>query len=226
MDVVPAAKAATPMLGADTLVLAIQNGIGSAERIAAVLGAERVAIGVAGGFGASIVEPGHVHHNGWELVRLGERGVPATERIRRVAKTWADAGFRVEVHDDVEQVVWEKLVCNVAFSGTCTVLERPIGDVLDDESAWHVASACAREAYEVARARGIAISFDEPAEYVRAFGDKIRGAKPSMLLDLLAGRPGEVDVINGAIPPAARDVGLTAPVNETVTALVKAKFAC
>ena len=56
----------------------IQNGLGSADRIAAVLGEERVAIGVAGGFGASVVGPGHVHHNGWELVRLGERHGPAT----------------------------------------------------------------------------------------------------------------------------------------------------
>ena len=223
-DVVAAANAAKPMLGPDTVVLPIQNGLGSAERIAAVLGDERVAIGVAGGFGASIVGPGHVHHNGWELVRLGERSAPATDRIRRIAETWSDAGFRVEVFDDVDRLVWEKLVCNVAFSGTCTILERTIGDVLDDEAAWRVASGCAREAYDVARARGIEVSFEDPIAYVRAFGEKIRAAKPSMLLDLVAGRPCEVDVINGAIPSAAREVGLTAPVNETVTALVKAKF--
>jgi 2-dehydropantoate 2-reductase len=58
---------------------------------------------------------------------------------------------------------------------------------------------------------------------VRAFGEKISGARPSMLLDVVAGRPSEIDVINGAIPPAARAVGLTAPVNEVVTALVRAK---
>jgi 2-dehydropantoate 2-reductase len=158
-------------------------------------------------------------------VRLGERRGPATQRIRRVAETWADAGFRVQVYDDVDQLIWEKLICNVCFSATCAILERPIGDVLDDAAAWHVASSCAREADEVARARGIRLGFDDPVAYVRAFGEKIRGARPSMLLDLLAGRPCEVDVINGAIPPAAREVGLSAPVNETVTALVKAKSA-
>ena len=52
---------------------------------------------------------------------------------------------------------------------------------------------------------------------------EIPGARPSMLLDVRAGRPSEIDVINGAIPPAAREVGLTAPVNEVVTALVRAK---
>jgi 2-dehydropantoate 2-reductase len=223
-DVEAAAAAAPPLLGPDTVVLPIQNGLGSADRIAAVLGDERVAIGVVGGFGASIVGPGHVHHNGWEFVRLGERHGPATARIRRIAKVWENAGFRVQVYDDVDQLVWEKLICNVCFSATCAILERPIRDVLDDPEAWQVASSCAQEAYDVARARGIALSFDDPVAYARAFGEKIPAAKPSMLLDVLAGRPCEIDVINGAIPPAARAVGLTAPVNETVTALVKAKL--
>ena len=94
-----------------------------------------------------------------------------------------------------------------------------------DPSAWHVASSCAVEAYEVARARGIALDIDDPVAYVRAFGERIADARPSMLLDITAGRPCEIDVINGAIPPAARDVGITAPVNEVVTALVRAKSA-
>jgi 2-dehydropantoate 2-reductase len=223
LDVEVAAAAARPMLGPDTAVLPIQNGLGSADRVAAILGEERVAIGVVGGFGASIVGPGHVHHNGWELVRLGERRGAATPRIRRIAKTWEDAGFRVQVYDDVDQLVWEKLICNVCFSGICTILERPMRGVLEDAAAWQVASRCAQEAYAVARARGITLSFDDPVAYVRAFGEKIPDARPSMLLDVLAGRPCEIDVINGAIPPAAREVGLEAPVNETVTALVKAK---
>jgi 2-dehydropantoate 2-reductase len=223
MDVKAAAASVAPMLERDTVVLPIQNGLGSVEQVAAVVGAKRVVVGVAGGFGASIVGPGHVHHNGWELVRLGEPHGPSTPRVRRIAETWREAGFRVEVYDDVEQLVWEKLICNVCFSGTCTILERTIGEVLADPHAWGVASACAVEAYDVARARGIALGFDDPVAYVRAFGGKIPDARPSMLLDALAGRPCEVDVINGAIPPAARAVGLAAPVNETVTALVKAK---
>ena len=225
LHVEAAARAAKPLLGPETVVLPIQNGLGSAERIAAILGEEPVAIGVVGGFGASVVGPGHVHHNGWELVRLGERHGPVTPRIERVAKVWEDAGFRVQTYDDVDQLVWEKLICNVCFSGTCAVLERTIGEVIADPSAWRVASSCAVEAYEVARARGIAVDIGDPVAYVRAFGEKIAGARPSMLLDLLAGRPCEIDVINGAIPPAAREVGLTAPVNEVVTALVRAKSA-
>lgn len=222
MDVRAAALAALPLAGAETVVLPIQNGLGSADTIAEIFGPGRVVIGVAGGFGASVVAPGHVHHEGMELVRLGERDGPSSERLERVAEVWRAAGFNVKTYDDVGALVWEKLVCNVCFSGTCAVLDRTIGEVLADPNAWAVASQCAVEAYDVARALRIDLSFDEPVEYARAFGLRIPNARPSLLLDLRAGRRCEIDAINGAIPGLARSVGVAAPVNETVTALVKA----
>jgi 2-dehydropantoate 2-reductase len=223
LDVEAAAESIRPLIGGETTVLPIQNGLGSPDRIATVVGEDPVMIGVVGGFGASMRGPGHAHHTGWELVRLGERNGPATDRVRAIADVWDAAGFRVQVYDDVDQLVWEKLLCNSTFSGTCSVLEWTIGEVLDDPQAWSVASGCAREVYAVARAKGITLDFDDPVAYARAFGEKISGARPSMLLDVLAGRPCEVDVINGAIGPAARSVGLDAPINDTVAALVRAK---
>jgi 2-dehydropantoate 2-reductase len=222
MHVRAAADGAHPLLGKDTVVLSIQNGLGSPEVVADALGSDRVLVGIAGGFGASVVEPGHVHHHGMEVVRVGEPGGPVSPRVERIAEVWRAAGFTVQAEDDVQRLVWEKLICNVCFSGTCTVLERTIGEVLDDPHAWSVASACAREAYEVALASGVAISFDDPVAYAAAFGRRIPGARPSMLLDRLASRPTEIDAINGAIPPRAADLGLQAPVNAVLTALVKA----
>jgi 2-dehydropantoate 2-reductase len=222
MDVAAAAEAARPLVGPETVVLSIQNGLGGPDAAAAVLGDERVAVGVAGGFGASVVGPGHVHHHGFEVVRLGERTGPVTPRIEAVADVWRQAGFTVRTYDDVGRLVWEKLVCNVAFSGPCTILRRTIGQVLDDHHAWSVASRCAAEAYEVARALDVDLGFADPAAHVREFGLAIRGAKPSMLLDLEAGRPTEVDFINGAVPREGSRVGVAAPVNEAVSALVRA----
>jgi len=98
-----------------------------------------------------------------------------------------------------------------------------VGEILADEAAWSVASACAAEAWAVAKASGVPVDFDDPVAYVRAFGSRIPGAQPSLLLDHLAGRRSEIDAINGAIPPAAAEVGLGAPVNATVAALVKVK---
>jgi len=224
MDVEPAAEAARPLVGAGTLVLAIQNGLGGPELAAAVLG-DCVAVGVAGGFGASIVAPGHVHHHGLELVRLGELHGPATPRVEAAAEVWRDAGFNVRTFDDVRKLIWEKLVCNVSMSGPCTVLGKNIGAMLDDPDAWAVCAACAAEAYAVGRASGVEFDFDDPVAYAHAWAAKIPGAKPSMLIDHEAGRRVEIDFINGAVPRVGVEVGVETPVNYAVTALVKGLIA-
>jgi 2-dehydropantoate 2-reductase len=222
-DVEAAARSAKPLLGPKTLVLSIQNGLGGPDVTANVLGRERVAVGVVGGFGASMRGPGHAHHNGMELVRLGEFSGPVTPRLEAVAEVWRSGGFKVKCFDDIDQLVWEKLICNVCFSGTCAVTERTVGEVMEDPDTFKVASGCAVEAYAVARKRGIKLGFDEPVAYVRNFGSKIPNARPSMLLDLMAKRRSEIDAINGAIPPAAQALGLAAPYNEVISGLVRAK---
>lgn len=220
-----AAKAAKEILAPDGVVLTIQNGLGSAERVANIVGSERVLIGVVGGFGASIPSPGHAHHNGWEFVRLGEYDGGVTPRLEEVGKIWEKGGFKVLIFPDIHKMVWEKFICNVAFSGTCAVLGMTIGEVLADPDASSVSFACATEAYEVARALGIKVEITDPVAYVRAFGEKIPHARPSLLLDHMAKRRSEIDVINGAVPREAAKVGLTAPVNTTIVALARAREA-
>jgi 2-dehydropantoate 2-reductase len=223
MHVETAARSMRPLLRADTVVLSIQNGLGGPDTAARILGRERVLVGVVGGFGASMKAPGHAHHNGWELVRLGELAGPVSPRLEAVADVWRSGGFRVKCFDDIDQLVWEKLICNVCYSGTCAVTERTIIEVIDDADAWQVASGCATEAYNVARARNIRLDFTDPVAYVRAFGMKIPNARPSMLLDHMAGRMSEIEAINGAIPVAAKALGIAAPYNEVISALVRAK---
>ena len=223
MHVEKAAQSMQPLLRKDTVVLSIQNGLGGPDTAAKVLGRERVLVGVVGGFGASMKAPGHAHHNGWELVRLGELAGPISPRLEVVAEVWRSGGFRVKCFDDIDQLVWEKLICNVCFSGTCAVTERTIIEVIEDADAWMVASGCATEAYNVARARDIKLDFADPVAYVRAFGMKIPNARPSMLLDHMAGRMSEIEAINGAIPVAAKKAGIAAPFNEVISALVRAK---
>lgn len=223
-QVAEAAALLSPLLGPATPILTIQNGLGSADRVAEAWGSERVLVGVIGGFGASIPEPGHAHHEGWEFVRIGEHaGDGVSGRCRQVGELWEKAGFRVLLFDDVGRLVWEKLICNVAFSGPCALTGFTIGEVIDQPDAWAVASACATEAWRVAHARGIDVDIADPAAYVADFGRRIPAARPSMLLDHLARTRSEIDVINGAIPREAAAVGLEAPVNATVAALVRAR---
>jgi 2-dehydropantoate 2-reductase len=214
MHVADAAKSIESLLKSDTPVLSIQNGLGGPDTAASVLGKDRVMVGVVGGFGASMRGPGHAHHNGMELVRLGEFGGPITERLKQVEAVWAGAGFRVRLFDDIDQLVWEKLLCNCAYSGPCAIAECTIGEVMGDADLARVSAACATEGFATARKKGVKLGFDDPAAYVRDFGSKIPNARPSVLLDLMARRKSEIDVINGAID---------GPVNQALTALVRAK---
>jgi 2-dehydropantoate 2-reductase len=211
------------LLEKDTPVLSIQNGLGGPETAASVLGKEKVMVGVVGGFGASMRGPGHAHHNGMELVRLGEFGGPITPRLKKVEEAWKSAGFRVKLFDDIDQLVWEKLLCNCAYSGPCGVSGLTVGQVMEDPDLSRVSAACAIEGFLVSQKKRIRLGFDDPVAYVRDFGSKIPNAKPSVLLDLLLRKKSEIDVINGSIPRVGHAVGIAAPVNEAITALVKAK---
>ena len=92
-----------------------------------------------------------------------------------------------------------------------------------DDGAWQVALGCGLEAHAAGVARGVRFSFEDAAAYIEAFGSKIPGARPSMLLDHLARRRSEIDAINGMVPVIAREVGTAAPYNEVITALVRAR---
>jgi 2-dehydropantoate 2-reductase len=220
-DVDAAARAALPLLGPRTPVQAIQNGLGSAERIADIVGADRLIVGVAGGFGASLRGPGHAHHNGMEMVRFGAHAGLPMDAVRQAAQPWESAGFKVRLFEDIRQMVWEKLILNVTFSGTACLTGLTVGEIMASADAWQVARGCAEEAVAVARAAGIVLDVGDPIEHITRLGGKIANARPSALLDHMARRRSEIDAINGSIPRVGRPLGVPTPVNETVVALVK-----
>ncbi|HRK19963.1 MAG TPA: 2-dehydropantoate 2-reductase [Hyphomicrobiaceae bacterium] len=218
-----AARSALAIAKPEAPILTIQNGLGSADKVAAVVGSKRIMMGVVGGFGASMKGPGHAHHNGMEFVRLGEMDGGLTDRLEVVKKTWESGGFKVLTFDDIHKMVWEKLICNCTYSGPCALTNLRVGEIQASPQGWSISSACATEAYNVARAKGIKLDFTDPVRYVWEFGQKIPGSRPSMLLDHLAGRKAEVDNINGAIPREGAKVSIATPVNSLVVALLKAK---
>ncbi|AWN46189.1 2-dehydropantoate 2-reductase [Methylobacterium terrae] len=224
-DVAAAAAACAPLIGPGTVVQTIQNGLGSPETAAASIDPDRIAVGVVGGFGASMRGPGHAHHNGLEMIRFGAFAGLPRERLEASAAVWESAGFKVSLFTDLGRMVWEKLIMNVTFSGTTTLTGLTIGGVMADPDAWRVARACAEEAIAVAAALGVTLEVGDPVEHIRRLGGKIPEARPSMLLDHRAGRPGEVEAINGSIPRLGRRCGVPTPVNDTVVALVRAREA-
>jgi 2-dehydropantoate 2-reductase len=210
-----------PLLRPDDVVIAFQNGLGSGERVTRQIPQENVLIGIAEGFGSSIPEPGHVHHEGMRLIRIGEMHGGITDRVQRIEQAWRDAGFNVQAFADVNLMIWEKFLCNVTLSAPCAVFDVTVGQLMSNPESWNVALGCTLEAYRLGLAKGVRFLFDDPVQYVSEFAGTIPNASPSMCLDHIARRSSEVDVINGQVVTLSEELGLKAPYNETLCAILR-----
>ena len=220
-DVDAAAAEIAPLLEPDSIVMAFQNGLGAGERVARRIPEEHIVIGIAEGFGSSIPEPGHVHHEGMRLIRIGEMNGGLTDRVQQLARSWQEAGFNVRAFADVSLMIWEKFLCNVTLSAPCAVFDVTVGELMANPEAWKVALGCTAEAYRLGVAQGVEFPFEDPLRYVTDFAATIPNASPSMRLDQLARRRSEVDVINGQVVALSRELGLEAPYNETLCAILR-----
>ena len=220
-EVEQVAEEIAPLLEPDTVVMAFQNGLGAGERVARHIPQEHIMIGIAEGFGSSIPEPGHVHHEGMRLIRIGEMHGGMTDRVLQIEQAWHDAGFNVQAFADVTLMIWEKFLCNVTLSAPCAVFDVTVGELMRDPRAWQVALGCTSEAHRVGVAMSVPFPFEDPLGYVTDFAATIPNASPSMRLDHLAHRPSEIDVINGQVVTLSTELGLHAPYNETLCAIVR-----
>jgi 2-dehydropantoate 2-reductase len=157
-----------------------------------------------------------------KLIRLGEMDGSMTDRLMALEALWQAAGFNARAFPDITQLIWEKFVCNVTLSAPCTAFDVNIGGLMANDEAWQLALACAREAHQCGLAEGVNFSFEDIDRYVTDFATLMPDASPSMRLDHLAGRRSEIDAINGMVPVVGARHGIATPVNETLSALVRA----
>jgi 2-dehydropantoate 2-reductase len=210
-----------PMLRPDDVVMAFQNGLGAGERVARRIPEHHVVVGIAEGFGSSIPAPGRVHHHGMRLIRIGELHGGLSDRVQRIESAWREAGFSVRAFADIDRMVWQKFLCNVTLSAPSAAFDVTVGELMADPDAWAVALGCTMEAWQVGRATGVSLGFDDPIRYVTEFARTIPDASPSMRLDHLARRPAEVDAINGAVVELGRELGISTPHNATLCAILR-----
>ena len=220
-DVEQVAIRVAPLLTSDSVVMTFQNGLGAGDRVSRHLPSEHVVIGIAEGFGSSIPAPGHVHHEGMRLIRIGEMHGGMSGRVQRIEEVWREAGFNVKAFADIDTMIWEKFLCNVTLSAPTAAFDVTVGQLMADPGAWAVALGCTMEAYRLGLAEGVGFSFEDPIRYVSEFAATIPNASPSMRLDHLARRRSEVDVINGQVVQLSPKHGLAAPYNETLCAIIR-----
>mgnify|MGYP005619615997 FL=1 len=205
----------------DSLILTIQNGLGAGERIAKFIDTKNVLLGVAEGFGASMKGPGHAHHNAMRQIRIGEMNGGMSERLQSLVAVWKEAGFNANGFADIHQLIWEKYICNVFLSAPCAVFDCTIGELVSEPDWREIALGCMREAYQAGKAKGINFSFEDADDYALKFAAVMPDASPSLRLDHVARRKSEIDAINGMVPVVSAEVGLSAPYNETLAAVIR-----
>ncbi|MEE8093794.1 MAG: 2-dehydropantoate 2-reductase [Gammaproteobacteria bacterium] len=205
-----------PMVGPDTTVLSLQNGVECDETLARVVGAEHLIGGVAF-IASSIGEPGVIKHIGtMQRVVVGERAGGSSPRVDALHEALLQGGINAEVSEDIERTIWEKFVFLVGLSATTTTLRTTLGPVREDPESRELLLNVMRETVAVGRAKGI----DLPADYADdrlAFADGLPvDMTSSMHHDLEAGNRLEVAWLSGAVARFGQELGVATPVNQSV----------
>jgi 2-dehydropantoate 2-reductase len=219
-DTEGAAEQVRPIAGR-AVVTPFQNGVESIERLAKVLGPERV-MGGSAYIATRIAAPGVVEHTG-TMARL--RFGPVMPSQRDAARAFLDAckaaGIDAELANDINLVNWEKFVFLVAVSGTTALARAPLGVVRTDPDLRWMFEQAMRETWSLARRRGVKLA-DDFVERQMAFLDTLPAEmRASMLHDLEAGNPLEAPWLCGAVARMSAQSGLEAPVNRAVYAALK-----
>lgn len=216
-----AADVAQHVVARDGVLLTIQNGLGNYEILAAAIGVPRVAVGVI--YVGARLESGTLHATGPGKVELGR---PSREGPRRaldaLAGRLAEGGMTVSVVDDAWASVWRKVATNAAVNPTTALLGYTNAQLLADGAGSRVADGLAAEVARVATAAGVAMREDEARRWWREMAQLTGANRSSMLQDVQAGRPTEVDAICGAVQREGERRGIAAPLNQAMTVLVGA----
>lgn len=218
-----AMEAATCLLGPQTVVLSLQNGLGHEEILAAIVGHTRLLAGKTY-VGGSPLAPGHViagTRNKLTVIGKPDGGLSA--RAQRVAEVFNGAGLDTNVSRNITGVIWDKLLVNAATGALSAITRLSYGPLYQSPELQATATAAVTEAMAVAKASGIRLSITDPTEPWRLAGAGLPPEfKPSMLQSLEKGSITEIDFINGAIVSQGEKVGIATPVNRTLVACIKA----
>ncbi|OSP90878.1 2-dehydropantoate 2-reductase [Burkholderia pseudomallei] len=208
------------LIGESTHVLTLQNGLGNVEALASVVPQERIFVGVTT-WPADLAGPGHVRSHGAGAIRLMTADGAQRPLLTPVVDTLSAAGLNCQADANVWGAVWEKVAFNAALNPLCTVLNQPVDALGAVEDGPTLALSIVDEVLTVARASGITVNAAKVSDNVRHAIVAHRGHKPSMLQDVLAGRPTEIESINGAVVATARRHGVPVPHTETLMQLVR-----
>jgi 2-dehydropantoate 2-reductase len=212
-----------PLINDGAAILTLQNGLGNEERLAELFGAHRILGGMAF-VCINRVAAGVIDHIAEGLITLGEFGRPAGERVRRIADMLTTSQIPCRLLDDLRYGRWEKLIWNIPFNGLSAVLDQTTDLLVGSEPGEGLVRAVMQEVIAAARGAGVEL----PASLIEAKIAQTRGMGPyktSMHLDMLAGRPMEVEAIFGSPVRSAAQNRVPTPRLEMLYRMLKLRDA-
>lgn len=220
LDTPALAELASEVLTENGYALTIQNGLGNAEILANRIGRERIFVGSLT-HAAWRSDEGEVHWVGRGSINLGALNIEENVRAEPLLRILNDADLNAILSNDIQQILWKKLLINVAINPVCAIAGVRNGALLEVNSLWQQAMQAMREAAIVARASGVDLGDIKLENYLREVVTISPENRCSMLQDIMAGRPTEIDALCGAVVLRGEAEGIPTPCNAILHGLVK-----
>jgi 2-dehydropantoate 2-reductase len=221
-DTRQAMQDAVSLVGPDTVVLSLQNGLGHEDILADIVGRQRVLAGKTY-VGGTQLAPGQVlAGTRGKQTHIGELTGVITDRARAIAEAFNQAGLQTSVSDNILGTIWDKLLVNVATGALSGITRLPYGKLYQLPELEACAVAAVAEAMAVAKASGITLITTGPRQpWVRAAEGLPPEFKASMLQSLEKGAITEIDFVNGAVVRQGAKCSVPTPVNQALVACIK-----
>ena len=216
-----AVPAIAPMVGPDTVIINLQNGVAGEEKLAAVYGAERVMGGAAYIF-TSIAEPGLIRQiGGPRRMVFGETGGGASGRGDAILAELKDAEINAVYSEDIEAELWTKFIFICAVGGMTALTRSTLGEIMAYEGTKNMMRETMREVYLVGRAKGVNLPEGADEDRYRFIDEQNPASKGSLCHDLEAGRRLEIDALCGTVSRIGAEVGVETPCNDFISHTLK-----
>jgi 2-dehydropantoate 2-reductase len=219
-DTESALAALPPLVGADTIVVPLQNGVDSVRMIANAVGDRHTGGGTCY-VSAVIAEPGVIRHTAMDQLIFGEIDGSRSPRLEALQRACEPARFRSTLSGDVTSDIWTKFVRLSVMSGMTAVTRSPLGVICADPDLFEMLKDAVREAMAVAAAKGIAVPPTTVEDVAAAYVALPPQTRSSMLEDLERGRRLELPWLSGAVVRIGEDVGVPTPIHRFITTVLK-----
>ena len=218
-DVDPSAAALAPLIGPDTVVITLQNGVDAMDMVAKHVGDAHVAGGAAY-IVAVIDKPGHIRHTTAQQLVFGERDGRRSNRLIAFEQACVRAGFQAKASEDVHADLWTKFVRLATWSGMTTATRSPMGVVRDTPETFELMVAAIEEVIAVGKARGVNLPSDLMETTLAMIRNFPASSKSSMLEDIERGRRLELPWLSGAVVRLGKEAGVPTPIHQFITTIL------